>query len=303
MFGGAVVLGYHRVALPAEDPWDMCVTPGVFAEQMQVLRSDCRPVPLSFVEGSRTGSTARDQPPNVAVTFDDGYADVVCEGLPVLERFEVPATIFVVADAVGGRFWWDRLERVLAVGRDLPDELDLELGGLRLHWERNRSKAELERAIYGPLRSTPAGVRDDALDALEEWAGLSMGEPTPSVLDADQVAEIAGHPLVEIGSHTATHPKMPELPDEHLLPETLGSRRTLEDLVGDRVESFSYPHGLVNQRVSRAVAKAGYRRACGSSPGLVTPKTDLFRQPRLWPSNRDGDEFRAWLRGWTGYRR
>ena len=44
-----------------------------------------------------------------AVTFDDGYAGVYTHALPILERLGIPATVFLVAEAVGGAsgFAWD----------------------------------------------------------------------------------------------------------------------------------------------------------------------------------------------------
>jgi peptidoglycan/xylan/chitin deacetylase (PgdA/CDA1 family) len=42
----------------------------------------------------------------VAVTFDDAYASVVTEALPVLTRMSVPATIFVIGGRIGGDNRW-----------------------------------------------------------------------------------------------------------------------------------------------------------------------------------------------------
>src|SRR5215813_1986621 len=55
--------------------------------------------------------------PLAAITFDDGYADVYHNGLPLLKRKGVPAAVFVVTDLVGtGRPQvFDRLYLLLKV--------------------------------------------------------------------------------------------------------------------------------------------------------------------------------------------
>lgn len=42
----------------------------------------------------------------VAVTFDDAYASVVSEALPILTRLSVPATVFVIGARIGGDNQW-----------------------------------------------------------------------------------------------------------------------------------------------------------------------------------------------------
>lgn len=39
----------------------------------------------------------------IAITFDDGYASVLTEAMPLLERFGFKATVFVISDLVGCR--------------------------------------------------------------------------------------------------------------------------------------------------------------------------------------------------------
>lgn len=300
LFGGGVILGYHRVAEVLSDPWDMCVPGDVFAAQMEVVQRDFRPVKLSTL-GRRVASreTGRGSPP-VAVTFDDGYLDVALDGLPVLERFGVPATLFVVVDSLGGVFWWDRLHQVLEAGPGLPPELDLRIGEARLVW--NHEAGDLASTLYGLIRSLEPAVRNEALETLERWVGVSEVAVTcPFTLSAEDVARLASHPLVEIGSHSATHPELPALAPDRLDQEIFGSRHRLEKIVGQPVESFSYPHGLVDDRTQRAVAAAGYHQACASWNGLVRPRRNAYRQPRLWPSAASASEFRAWLRSWTGH--
>src|SRR5262249_54220566 len=125
----ALILMYHRVTELPNDPYLLAVTPEHFAEQMEVIRRYCIPMRLKeLVEALRERKV-----PNraVVVTFDDGYADNLHEAKPVLEHYEVPATVFVTAGQVGNRreFWWDDLDRVLLQPGTLPARLRLAMKG------------------------------------------------------------------------------------------------------------------------------------------------------------------------------
>lgn len=93
----SVILAYHSVSHAGSV---ISVPPGLFEAQMQCLASLRVPVvPLEAI-------TAADGA--VALTFDDGYRDFIEEALPVLLRFKLPATVFVVAGRCGSRNDWDQ---------------------------------------------------------------------------------------------------------------------------------------------------------------------------------------------------
>lgn len=107
---------------------------------------------------------------------------------------------------------------------------------------------------------------------------------------------------VEFGSHTLTHPWLPGLSDEALEREVRGSKRKLEDLLGMEVTTFAYPYGGVDRRVRAAVARAGYKLAFTTLPGvnrwndpLCQKRADIHHQTTL-------SEFRLHLRYGMGYR-
>jgi peptidoglycan/xylan/chitin deacetylase (PgdA/CDA1 family) len=98
----ACILMYHRVAAldfvdPRLDDWN--VPPSVFAEHVAALAEFADCVPLGDLP-ARLRAAAPGERPLVAVTFDDGYANFVDAALPVLERYRVPATCFVVTSCV-----------------------------------------------------------------------------------------------------------------------------------------------------------------------------------------------------------
>jgi peptidoglycan/xylan/chitin deacetylase (PgdA/CDA1 family) len=83
----------------------MCVHPQAFERQMRLLKRlgfqglSLREA-LPYVEGSKKGKV-------VAITFDDSYANVHANALPVLQSCGFTATNFVVANQIGGRNEWD----------------------------------------------------------------------------------------------------------------------------------------------------------------------------------------------------
>jgi len=123
--GEGLILGYHRVADVARDTYSLCVTPQHFAEQLQVLHKYTQPISLrQLAKGLLDGNLPKR---SVVVTFDDGYADVVDYAAPLLERYQIPATVFVSTGYVGREFWWDELERIVLSAAVLPDELSLDV--------------------------------------------------------------------------------------------------------------------------------------------------------------------------------
>jgi peptidoglycan/xylan/chitin deacetylase (PgdA/CDA1 family) len=46
----------------------------------------------------------------LVITFDDGYADNISNALPLLEKYQIPATFFVTTLNINTKneFWWDR---------------------------------------------------------------------------------------------------------------------------------------------------------------------------------------------------
>ena len=104
-----MILMYHGVADVTEDPNQLCVTPGRFAEQMATLqRLGLRGVSMgTLVDAMRRGR----QRGLVGITFDDGYLSVLEAALPELRRRGFTASVFIISDRLGGTNEWDEGQR------------------------------------------------------------------------------------------------------------------------------------------------------------------------------------------------
>ncbi len=89
------------------------------------------------------------------------------------------------------------------------------------------------------------------------------------LLNAEQIRELQRHG-VQFGSHSLTHPSLPDLSARDLRREVQDSKHRLEDLLGEAVNTFAYPFGEANRRVRAAVIEAGYKMAFTTAEGLNT---------------------------------
>jgi peptidoglycan/xylan/chitin deacetylase (PgdA/CDA1 family) len=277
---GAVVLGYHRVAEPADDPFGLCVSPRNFAEQLEVIRAHANSRSLGELVHSATAGDLVKR--TVAITFDDGYADLLDNAIPALQKAQLPATIFVISGLLGSVFWWDRLAKAFTDGS---------CGG-----RRRNGRSDLN-GTHQRLRTLPCTQRERFLLALETRAS-GLSNATPGSITAAELSALAAEPLFEIGAHTRTHPWLPSLGPTEQREEIRKSRRELEQIAGRPVRAFSFPYGASTAALREEVRVAGYVLACDSREDVLTRRTDRFAVPRFWVPDLDGDAFTRWLRRW-----
>ncbi len=325
----ALILLYHRVTEVDVDPWSLCVTPQHFAEHLEVLHGYAQPVSLQELGQVLHARSFRKLPRrSVIVTFDDGYADNLYHAKPLLDRYGVPATVFVTTGAIGREreFWWDELERLLLQPGTLPQFLRLRVNGKTHEWElgqsgqyseescaRHRqwrtwdtgepsSRHFLYRSIYKLLRPLPSTERRKVQDELLVWAGAkAAARPTHRSLSLHEVCALGQGGLVDIGAHTVTHPVLSALPVCAQRDEIQQSRAQLEEVLGRPVTAFSYPHGFHSGHTPEIVAlvrELGFATACSTLEAVARRDTDPFALPRVSVGEWGGEQFSRWLRGW-----
>lgn len=106
-----IILMYHMISEPCSKK-DMryACPPAQFDKHMCFLRSkEFNPIGLDIVQKYLNG--AEPIPPNsVVVTLDDGLCDNYENAFPVLRKYKIPATIFLVAGKVGKTNEWMQVD-------------------------------------------------------------------------------------------------------------------------------------------------------------------------------------------------
>jgi peptidoglycan/xylan/chitin deacetylase (PgdA/CDA1 family) len=183
------ILMYHKIAPvnPRSILKGHYVSPRLFARQMSALASrGYVVVPLSRVLSGEAPERA------VAITFDDGYENYFMHALPILVRHGYPATVFLVANAIGGTNAWDAVEgdveeklmdlgqirEAQAAGTEFGshtlDHVDLTAATPDEAWRQvNGSRCFLEECLDAPVVSFcyPYGRKTGAVREMVQRAG------------------------------------------------------------------------------------------------------------------------------------
>lgn len=303
--GGALILGYHRVADPPWDPLSLAVRPKHFAGQLEWIRKYAHPISLrELVDRVKDGKVPRRA---IVITFDDGYADNLYAAKPLLERYDLPATIFVSTGYLGTHFWWDELATIVLSAKALPERFRISVNGNVCEWRPQRRfrgneirmKMDLLSWLQQLFQYLPQNDRPKAMKQVRALTtGATENCSNPTALSAEELLRLAKGNLLEIGAHTVSHPMLAQLSKAQQESEIVQSKRHLEDLLNNPVNSFSYPHGSFSETTVAAVRDAGYARACTSLNDIASSRSDCFQLPRFWVPDWDGDQFSRWTVQW-----
>jgi peptidoglycan/xylan/chitin deacetylase (PgdA/CDA1 family)/SAM-dependent methyltransferase len=237
----------------------------------------------------------------VALTFDDGYAEMLSVVSPMLVELNLPATFFVITSllATGQEAWWDVVEHVLLAGPRPTPVLELDLLGkpTKLVVESEADALSAWRAIHDAVLGAGVAEREEILRQLHTWSGAGRPRPRHTTLTDKQLVELSRRPGHTIGAHSVHHLALGRQSFETQQEEVMESKVALERL-GLAVEAFAYPFGDVGDGTIELVRAAGYRMAVTTEQQAVRPRPDPFRLPRLEVRQGPIEELTRRLRRW-----
>ena len=189
-----VILSYHTIS---DSKTFGAVTPEMFEAQMRYLYEAHFNV-ISLAQLAELFEKGSLPPKTVCITFDDGYRDNYSIAYPILKKYNLPATLFVVSDWIGKKSAAyhgeeiDLLSEVEICELDTTDLIAIEshtaahqvLPSLSLEAceeEIRRSREKLERLLGRPVQhlAYPKGrhskeVRDAAARARVRFAYTTL---------------------------------------------------------------------------------------------------------------------------------
>jgi peptidoglycan/xylan/chitin deacetylase (PgdA/CDA1 family) len=299
---GVPILAYHGVTSSPSSPLNnirrLHVPAQRFEEHLRVLSAEWHPITLrELVEAIEVGRSLPER--GVVVTFDDGYRNILTTALPLLRKYSIPATLFVVTHNAR-RMWEDDVEVAVAFAEVEWFQWNGDV--YRLHTLEDKRRALA--AILPALQRLGPG-RERAVEWLVEYLGARS---FPNDDDRDLLSweelDVLHREGVEIGSHADRHGPLTERSISEVRSALCRSREELLSRFGPGRYPFAYPYGASSDAISAAARDAGFSCALIARPGLNRLSTDLFALKRfLTGADDDAIRLRASLSGLRAFGR
>jgi peptidoglycan/xylan/chitin deacetylase (PgdA/CDA1 family) len=228
------------------------------------------------------------------LTFDDGYASNARIALPILRRYNIPATIYLATDFVhnGVHLWPDRIEYALTHTEQQKLEITLGDAELSLPLQGETARRFALGALCAALKLIPQEQLYAETARVENALGCAIaGDPDPAdiyqPLTWAEAKALASSGLITLGAHTHHHRILGRCSEETARAEIATSRRLIEENTGVKVSTFAYPNGKPGDHSAatrKLLAEMGFHSAVTTSEGFNDRHTDpltlrRFSQP------------------------
>lgn len=285
--GLGCILTFHRITrdrtplLPENA--GLNITPEFLdAVLIEIRRLGYDTVPLDEVPARLAAPHER---PFVALTFDDGYTDLLTHALPILKSHNAPFAAFLCPGFQDrtAPLWWLDLEEALV----RADTLDVALpyAHFTAPARTTEEKQRAMRGLYWRLRRLDERSFRQVMEAIRLKYGIEPGrQPEALCMSWAQVKELAQEPLATIGAHTMTHPRLAAMPIEEAEREMRLSRDTIAMTLGRSPKHFCYPVGdatSAGAREAEIARRLGFVTALTTRANVLRSGVDLQLLPRI----------------------
>jgi len=288
-----LILMYHRI-IPYEEAGPgvqagMYVEPDTFEMHIRYLKNRFKIISLSDIFNNLQGlKTMKSNLPICIITFDDGWYDFYKYAYPILEKQNVPATVFLPTEFIGTQdmFWTDEVSSIMAMEKNIGEKLSKKRG-------LSNNKVQMFMKLRGPLELQI----EEVLSSLKEYQDGEIKKimtDLKTILGADKVIrrrsflnweevklmEESG--LITFGSHSAKHKILVNINENEIVEELIESKNTLlaKGVVQRSFIPFCYPNGDYNERIVQIVRDTGYHVAVTTESGwnhVNIPQFNLHR--------------------------
>lgn len=225
---------------------DISISSSEFEEQLLFLKS--RGHSFIHISDLKKLEIQKFYKPTI-IFFDDGFKDVLVNALPILRKYNIPATIFISTGLIDRTsFVWTSGLRYFLINKGIESQ-------------------EIEKKI-NKFKQLSAIERNERINEIYSKEGFVLMPKDFNVYLNWSDVLILSMNNFEIGSHGVSHKKFTELDKFVLSEELVNSKKIIEEKINEKVLAISYPHGRFNADIKVEVKKAGYDFAVSTQKGI-----------------------------------
>lgn len=225
----------------------------------------------------------------VVLTFDDGYANNLYVVEPILNKYNLPYTVFISTEHIAtGQYYPTSVNRIIVKGSGLK-KISLPSQNISFSIETENDINNTVDSISNLLKTlTLKRVREITNDLInnvskDKWLELQEKYNSVRPMNWDEVIELSNRKNVTIGSHCKYHICCHDNQDlEEIERQILESKQIIEDKLKIECNYFAYPNGDYTNSSNAIVRQAGYKMGFSIQKELsINNNNDLAVIPRI----------------------
>lgn len=226
---------------------------------------------------------------SLCISFDDGYADNYSNALPILEKYNVPATFFVATQGTKLGYLWND---VLLNNIRRTQAPEMSVAGKTWHLDSIENKVATYLNLVSQLKFMPNKQRDETLAKIVQQLG-TIDTPRCMMTENElrRLHEL-GH---EIGGHTTTHSILGVQDEQVAVTEIQSNKSDLETILDTKIKTFAFPNGYFprdfDQKHIDMIKTSGFKFACSTNDGGITSKSNRYSVSRFMPHRKESNQF------------
>jgi peptidoglycan/xylan/chitin deacetylase (PgdA/CDA1 family) len=229
----------------------------------------------------------------IALTFDDGYINNFTVALPVLKKYNVPATFYLISKGLVDDSYYVWPDIIDLIQRNVKENIIL---GENTFVYPGFYSEKLKLSLVDYLKSC-GSKQEIYIRALTDKYSfhIEMAKKHPQLIELirkNEFPKYAGEPLIEYGSHTHSHFNLEYLSESECEKELNESKNIIKQFTGKDPISLAFPDGSYNKETLKVSAKTGYKNLVAvaykfnennSDPDLLSRFT--ISNSTTWQSN------------------
>ena len=269
---------YHRVGNCENNNRGLIINNKLFEKQLIYIKENYK-----ILKSDEDWDNNKDK--SAVITFDDGCKDFFYIFLPLLEKYEIPGTVFVTTGNIDTSYgiWGDELEWII-FNSMFAGTIYFE--GHKISFENKEKRKETFWQLRTMLKKMNKYDRKEKIIELSKALKIKLNNKNDfhRVMTSEEIRKCSKSPFVTIGAHTVNHCCLANEDKYSQWYEMETSKNHLENIIGKEVSVFAYPYGEKDDFTDETVKiakKIGYKRVFAAYKGLANSKTEYGKIPRI----------------------
>jgi peptidoglycan/xylan/chitin deacetylase (PgdA/CDA1 family) len=254
------IVNFHGVRKTNTDTFNnRHISANEFEKIIRYLKNNFNIIPLKEIFEAHRNKT-KTAKKTIALTFDDGYKNNFDIALPILRKYNLPATFFIISkglEQVNFYVWPDIVDLIKKNTRQ-----DVKVNGLIFKYPSFYNN-EVNKELLEYLKTQGSSVDLLVKELADQYSFIRteiarLPELT-ELANESYLRKYSAESLIEYGSHTHSHYNLEYLPHNIVINEFTESKRIIENIINREVVSMAYPDGSYTRSTNELALQCGYK--------------------------------------------